>query len=66
MYLLQQFLRVNQGELRIYANQGIAEEVKGSHTYSSLPYNLNGTLIDIRIKVRDDVKYILSSELDEE
>lgn len=62
LFLLRQFLRVNEGELSIYANNGFVEEISGHRTCGELKCELKGTLIDIRIRVRNDIKYILSSE----
>jgi len=63
LYLLCQFLRVNEGELYIYANKGAIIERGGVRTPSILPSNLIGTLIDMRIKVRNDVKYTFAYEM---
>jgi anti-sigma regulatory factor (Ser/Thr protein kinase) len=62
LYLLREFLRVNEGAFIIYANKAAIEEVKGRRAFSTLRHDLRGTLIDMRIKVRDDVKYALSRE----
>jgi anti-sigma regulatory factor (Ser/Thr protein kinase) len=62
LYLLRQFLRVNEGEFHIYANQGAVIEISGNPNYVILPCSLNGTLIDMRIRVRNDVKYSFSYE----
>lgn len=64
LYLIWQFLKVNGGEIRIYANTGYFEEIKGNKEFGSLAHALNGTLIDLRIKVRDDVKYGFNYEFD--
>lgn len=62
LFLLRQFLALNGGEFRIYANQGFVEEISGSRNCGDLDYKLKGTLIDMRVRVRKDIKYILSSE----
>lgn len=62
LFLLREFIRVNEGEFSIYANNGMVGEIKGQRNDKFLPISLNGTLIDLRIKVRNDVKYILSTE----
>lgn len=62
LFLLRQFLRLNEGEFCIYANSGFVEEISGHRTVGNLKYQLKGTLIDMRVRVRKDIKYILSSE----
>lgn len=61
LYLLYKFIDVNQGELRICANKGIVNNRIASFNQ----YALDGTLIDVRIKVSDDDIYVLSSEKEE-
>lgn len=58
------FLSVNEGEFRIYANQGAVKEVSGKQELQRLEYPVEGTLIDLRINIRDDVKYMLASEIE--
>ena len=65
LYVLRRFLDINGGEFRIYANQGVVEEIAGCRRCTRLRYGLKGTLIEVRIKVTGDVKYILSSEKEE-
>ena len=60
--LLRQFLFVNGGILNIYANKGAVAEIKSKRICSILPRNLRGTLIDMRIMIRNDVKYVFSYE----
>ena len=63
LFLLRQFLFVNGGVLNIYANKGTVTEIKGKRICSILPRNLRGTLIDMRIRVRNDVRYGFSYEV---
>ena len=62
LFLLRQFLFVNGGILNIYANKGAVTEIKSKRICSILPRNLRETLIDMRIMIRNDVKYIFSYE----
>lgn len=64
LYLIRMFLSVNEGEFRIYANQGAVKEVSGKQELQRLEYPVEGTLIDLRINIRDDVKYMLASEIE--
>lgn len=57
LYLIRQFLKVNEGEIRIYANTGYFEEKNGKTNFGFLTFALDGTLIDLRINIRNDVKY---------
>ena len=62
LYLLRQFLVANGGELLIYANKGALSIINGNISWGILPYSIRGTLIDMRIKIRNDVTYIFSYE----
>ena len=61
LYLLREFIKVNGGVFRIYANNGCYSEVNGSRSGYLLRTGLPGTLIDLRLQVRDDVTYTLTS-----
>jgi anti-sigma regulatory factor (Ser/Thr protein kinase) len=62
LYLIQMFLKANGGEFRIYANKGAVMEFNGQREIKKLPYPIKGTLIDMRIIIRDDIKYTLFSK----
>jgi anti-sigma regulatory factor (Ser/Thr protein kinase) len=62
LFVIRMFLKANEGEFRIYANQGSVREISGRRQCERLPYFIPGTLIDMRVRVRNDVKYILASE----
>lgn len=66
LYLLREFIKVNGGVFRIYANNACYTEVKGSRSGYLLRTKLPGTLIDLRLQVRDDVTYTLTSAADTE
>ena len=57
LYLLREFIRANGGEFHIYANHGVVAEKGGKRERGKLRHPLFGTLIDMRIKIRSDVKY---------
>lgn len=64
LYLIRMFLKVNEGDFRIYANQGSVKEIAGEQQLQKLEYPIEGTLIDLRINIRNDIKYILASEIE--
>lgn len=57
LYLLREFVRVNGGQFRMYANSAFFEEGPAIHGRRSMALPLQGTLIDLRIKIRQDVEY---------
>lgn len=59
LHLLRNFVNVNGGEFRLYANDGVLSERAGSQKTYPLKAPYPGTLIEVRLKVRDDVKYVL-------
>jgi len=62
LYLIRMFLKANGGEFRIYANKGAVMEFNGRREIKSLLSPIKGTLIDMRIIIRNDIKYTLFSE----
>ena len=62
LYLIRSFLTTNEGEFRIYANNGAMIETNATRKKERLFSPVQGTLIDMRIIIRDDIKYVLSSE----
>lgn len=64
LYLLRKFLEVNEGDFRIYSNLGSVKEIAGKQHLQKLEYPIEGTLIDLRINIRNDIKYILTSEVE--
>lgn len=62
LYLLREFIKVNGGDFRIYANNGHYGEDSGTPSRQVLQAALPGTLIELRFMIRDDVTYALSSE----
>ena len=64
LYLLRKFLEVNEGDFRIYSNLGSVQEIAGKQHLQKLEYPIEGTLIDLRINIRNDLKYILTSEVE--
>ena len=61
LYTLREFIKENGGVFRIYANGGYYSEYAGSSSGRYLQSTLPGTLIDLRLNVRDDVTYTLTS-----
>jgi anti-sigma regulatory factor (Ser/Thr protein kinase) len=57
LFLLREFIRANGGQFRIYANGAYLEETRGTPSRGSLDPPLKGTLVDLRIKIRWDVRY---------
>lgn len=57
LYLVREFLKVNEGELQMCSNAGYFSEKSGQGKSSSIDLPLNGTLIDLRIKIRGGVRY---------
>lgn len=61
LYTLREFIKVNGGVFRIYANNACYSELAGSSSGYCLRAALPGTLIDLRLQVRDDVTYTLTT-----
>lgn len=59
LFLLREFIRANKGNFRIYSNQVLVEEINVSLNCKTLSNNLNGTLIDIRINIHPNIKYVI-------
>lgn len=58
LYLLRDFLKVNNGELHLYANKGYYVEHTKQQQPELLRDSLPGTLVDLRIQIMpSDVKY---------
>jgi anti-sigma regulatory factor (Ser/Thr protein kinase) len=57
LYLLREFVKVNGGVFRIYANQGWYEEDSGRPQEGTLSAPFPGTLVELRLNVRHDVRY---------
>ncbi|MDP8233557.1 MAG: hypothetical protein P9M06_01980 [Candidatus Saelkia tenebricola] len=62
LFLLRKFLCANKGTLRIYANRGLFFEKGDERYFIDVDCPLKGTIIDIRIKIKEDVEYVLASE----
>ncbi len=65
LYLLRQFLKLNGGELRVYANGGCYRECRDQNRAVVFDPPLNGTLMDLRIRVEKGVSYRLSDEAED-
>lgn len=62
LHLLREFVKVNGGVFRIYANSGVYSEVAGSPQEYELPIEFPGTLVELRLQSRDDVTLDLRYE----
>lgn len=51
LYLLREFLKVNGGQLHLYANKGYYSENRNGRKPQLLPHSLPGTLVDLRIQI---------------
>jgi len=60
LYLLQEFVTVNEGSLFISANDTWYHQVAGAVASGHLASEFPGTLIELRLYVRDDVSYDIS------
>jgi hypothetical protein len=65
LYLLRQFLRLNGGELQVYANSGYYREQGTEHQAIVFSPSLEGTLIDLRIRIEEGISYRLAEEGEE-
>lgn len=65
LYLLRQFLKLNGGELQVYANSGYYREQGTEHQAVVFNPPLKGTLIDLRIRIEESISYRLSGEGEE-
>ncbi len=63
LFLLREFVKKNGGSFRIYANTGLFWEEAGTANKRQLATGFPGTLIELRLNLRDDVVYCLTSEL---
>jgi hypothetical protein len=63
LFLLREFVKKNGGSFRIYANTGFFREEAGIPEASELAAAFPGTLIELRLNLRDDVGYCLRSEV---
>lgn len=63
LYLLREFLKVNQGAFQIIAGDGyfgnMEDEIETKHTIKN---SIEGTLVNIRINVSDNILYKLKGE----
>jgi anti-sigma regulatory factor (Ser/Thr protein kinase) len=62
LYLLTEFVKLNGGSLRILANDAYYSAGGGSPDIQTLPIGYPGTLLQIRLKVRDDVHYTFAAD----
>jgi anti-sigma regulatory factor (Ser/Thr protein kinase) len=62
LFLIRRFIEVNEGIFRICANRGAVMESKKGREQKILTHPIKGTIIDMRIRIRDDVKYTLFSK----
>lgn len=60
LYLLRNFVRANGGCFKIYANDGCLVEQGNAQVPSRLRNPLPGTLVELRLKVRDGITYTLA------
>lgn len=60
LFVLREFIKVNGGVFRIYANNGCFNESSGVSGDRVMSSTLPGTLVDFRFNVRDDVTYTLA------
>lgn len=60
LFMLREFIKVNGGIFRIYANNGCFNESSGVSRDRVMSSTLPGTLVDFRFNVRDDVTYTLA------
>ncbi|MDB5307837.1 MAG: hypothetical protein JWO38_2039 [Gemmataceae bacterium] len=62
LYLLREFVKINGGSLRVVANDGYLCQQAGEVVRQTLPVDFPGTLIQIKLNIRDDVVYKFASE----
>lgn len=59
LYLLREFVKVNGGIFRIYANGGCYSERAGLPMRNAMIVGFPGTLIELKLKIRGDITYCL-------
>jgi len=62
LYLLREFVKINGGSLRLVANTGHWCQEGNNLTRSTLSAEFPGTLIQVKLLVRDDVTYTFADE----
>lgn len=62
LYWIREFLKVNGGELQVYANSGYYRERGATHDSRQTQTELLGTLVDLRIRIQPGALYQLTSE----
>lgn len=62
LYLLREFVKKNGGGFRIYANDACYNEQSGTPACRRMAASFPGTLIELRLAIRDDVTYKLGWE----
>lgn len=63
LHLLRDFVKVNEGLFRLCANNGVVSEIAGSQTAYDHDFSFPGTLIELRLKVKEDFVYCLSERV---
>jgi hypothetical protein len=59
--LLQDFVKINRGQFRIYANTGCYHQAGSNRTCRCLDASFPGTLIELRLNVEDGATYDLDA-----
>ncbi|MFH1975009.1 MAG: hypothetical protein ABIJ52_05540 [Pseudomonadota bacterium] len=59
--LLKEFVRINQGTLEVYSNEGYAIIDKDGERYENLDISFEGTVVHITLR-RDENLYQLSDD----
>jgi hypothetical protein len=62
VYLLREFVTINGGSLRLVANTGYWCQEASNLTRNTLSAEFPGTLIQVKLLVRDDVTYSFADE----
>jgi anti-sigma regulatory factor (Ser/Thr protein kinase) len=63
LYLLREFVKINGGSLRLVANDGYWCQEGDEVVRQTLQVGLPGTLIQLKLRIRDDVVYMFASEV---
>jgi hypothetical protein len=61
LFMLREFVKINEGTLRIIANNEYYEFENGAHKLATMPVAYPGTMIQLQFRVRSDVVYTIRS-----
>lgn len=64
LHLLRDFVKVNEGLFRLCANNGVVSELAGVQTAHDHSFSFPGTLIELRLKVKENFVYCLSERIE--